>query len=412
MLIDFTVTNYQSFRDPTNFSMECTSDKSLRETNTIATGHKRHPYLNKTAVIYGANASGKSNFLNAIGFLMFLIYESHKFQVNQPIPKVSPFLLDESSLNSDIKINAKFLIDDRIFDYSVKLNQNFIREETMMVYENFKPQLWYRRTGDGINYKYEYGIHFKRGQQKLLDIWEKITIPNTLYLPKAVANGCEILKPFLINIEKVILTKLEIQKNMMKNIFGFYMQQQNKDFIKYLLKFADVGIKDFDIKQNSDNEIIIKFLHHANLNDNPIAFPLDAQSDGTQNFLLLSILINNILNTGGILIYDEMESSLHPLLVQRVIEMFHDPKINTKNAQCIFTTHNAGLLQNELFRRDQIWFTEKDNQGASHLYSLSDYNPRKDEDWQKGYLKGKFGAIPFFGDWPELLQRGLINHGQ
>ena len=128
-------------------------------------------------------------------------------------------------------------------------------------------------------------------------------------------------------------------------------------------------------------------------------FSLGDESMGTRNLLFLTGPVLEILDKGMVLVVDELGSSLHPLLVRRLVELFQNSRFNKKGAQLIFTSHDTSLLDQDLFRRDQIWFVEKDRDQASKLYPLSDFSPRKNEALERGYLMGRYGALPFLGDW-------------
>ena len=144
-------------------------------------------------------------------------------------------------------------------------------------------------------------------------------------------------------------------------------------------------------------------MRHPVGSEGEVALPLEEESSGTQRLFALSGPLADVLENGWTLFVDELDASLHPLLVRYLVELFHNPQINPKGAQLIFNTHDTTLMDCCLFRRDQIWFVEKDRLGCSHLYPLLDYSPRKDEALAKGYLLGRYGAIPFLGEpqWGE-----------
>jgi AAA15 family ATPase/GTPase len=130
---------------------------------------------------------------------------------------------------------------------------------------------------------------------------------------------------------------------------------------------------------------------------------LNEESTGTQRLFALAAPVLDVLRDGRVLIIDELDSSLHPLLVRQLIGMFHNSRINKNKAQLVFSTHDTSLLDQSIFRRDQVWFTEKDSDQATNLYPLTDFSPRKNEALEKGYLMGRYGAVPFFKEIPSLL---------
>ena len=192
---------------------------------------------------------------------------------------------------------------------------------------------------------------------------------------------------------------------------------EGKQAIINFLTAADISLADIDIVtrrqpgqsmrfdlasgktevRNEEQEVSELLFHHVT-GQGKAAFGLDDESKGTRNLLFLAGPVLDILENGFTLVVDELDSSLHPLLVRRLVELFHNPTLNTKGAQLIFSTHDTSLLDSDLFRRDQIWFVEKNHDQASKLYPLSDFSPRKNERWERGYLMGRYGALPFFTD--------------
>ena len=159
----------------------------------------------------------------------------------------------------------------------------------------------------------------------------------------------------------------------------------------------DIAAGKTEVKEE-DQDINELFFHHVT-KQGKATFRLDDESMGTRNLLFLIGPILDILDKGLTLCIDELDSSLHPLLVRRLVELFHNPSLNVKGAQLIFSTHDTSLLDSEIFRRDQIWFVEKDSEQASKLYPLSDFSPRKNEALERGYLMGRYGGLPFFSEW-------------
>ena len=174
--------------------------------------------------------------------------------------------------------------------------------------------------------------------------------------------------------------------------------QEIREIISLFLKKADLGISEILVDTNPETEYLeVNIRHQVQGNDESgVVFPLENESRGTRRVFILIGPWIAILVEGYTVIVDELESSLHPMLARMLIKMFHDSEVSD-NAQLVFNTHNTTLLDNELFRRDQIWFVEKDEGGASRLYPLLEFSPRKDEALAKGYLQGRYGAIPFLG---------------
>jgi uncharacterized protein len=173
-----------------------------------------------------------------------------------------------------------------------------------------------------------------------------------------------------------------------------------------LIRNADFGICDIEVKHESVNlangrsVTIPNFFFQHSPKEQDAWLPLASESKGTQTMFRLALPIVSLMRRGGVLVVDELEASLHPMLAAKIVEQFNDPKTNPKNAQLIFTTHDTNLLGNllgEPLRRDQVWFTEKDKEGATRLYPLTDYKPRKPENLERGYLQGRYDAVPSLG---------------
>ena len=138
---------------------------------------------------------------------------------------------------------------------------------------------------------------------------------------------------------------------------------------------------------------------HKALDGREVLLSINDESGGTQQLFSLAGPLLDVLRRGLVLVIDELDTSLHPLLMRKLVQMFHDPAINSNNAQLIFSTHDTTILDSEIFRRDQIWFVEKDRTLQTRLYPLTDFSPRKDENFGRGYLQGRYGALAFIGEW-------------
>jgi AAA15 family ATPase/GTPase len=405
MLIEFSIENFRSIKEKVTFSMVATKDTSL-DGNMIQYALKEDSLL-KSAVIYGANASGKSNVILALGFLKLLIMNSHNHQKGQMI-QFTPFKLDKTYLSKPTRMEIIFLKNDIKYDYEIAFISEKILEESLYYYPNNKKALIFKRSeSDG----YLFTIDEK--EQKLI---AERTLPITLYLSKSTQENYKktadafdwfkdnlqvigptdrpelisytlnllksnaelkkyILKALLeadVGIDDISTQKMKISKEQLKNL--------PPDFMNIILKDKD-GVE-FDQIQTIHNGVIFDFLSE--------------ESEGTQRIFSLIGPWIDALKNGRTLVVDELDTKLHHLLNLFLIRLFHDPTQNKSNAQLIFTTHNLNLLDQDIFRRDQIWFTEKNpKKGSTDLYSLTEYGPRKDKDIEKGYLAGKYGALPF-----------------
>ncbi len=417
MLVDFRVKNYRSIKEEQLLSMVATSQKEFSKTHTFLPPTSKTLSLVKTAAIYGANAAGKSNLLKALGTMQEIVLESaSRYQRGDTLP-VKSFIFDKE-IDEPCEFEVTFIYDEVRYQYGFATTKKRITEEWLISYPKTRPQNWFARSYDEENNEYKWQFGNKLTGQKQL--WKESTRSNALFLSTAVHLNSKQLKP----VFDWFVDKLKIA-----SIGGwapsFTMElceeeSYKKDVLKFL-KTADMDIEDieiekenFDSSQISDNlpadikdEIIkemqgkevikgAKFYHLNNYGEK-VALDLEEESDGTRKlFSFIGPWIHSLEN-GNVLLIDELHDNFHPLMVKFLIDMFHND-MNKSNAQLIFTTHETSVLSQDTFRRDQIWFCERQNR-ATTLYPLTDFSPRKGvEDLEKGYLSGRYGALPFFKD--------------
>lgn len=417
MLLEFRVRNFRSMRDEQVLSLVAAKIKGKNSliNNTMPSGVKNIPALLKSAVVYGPNAGGKSNLIMALQYMRSIVVESASLmQPGQPF-RVQPFRLDSESETTPTEFEITFVLDGIRYQYGFALTAQRVTNEFLLVYKAFKPQQWFERRYDPTTNAdiYEFGPGLK-GQKTL---WESATRPNALFLSMAVQLNSEQLRP----VFEWFVNKLLVFNHLNQITPNFSVEMlrdpKGKQAILDFLTAADISIADinvvtrkvpgqtvhFDIAagktevRTEEKEINELQFHHVTEKGTAILGIAD-ESNGTRILLSLSGPLINILQKGLTLIVDELDSSLHPLLVRRLVEFFHSPELNRNGAQLLFSTHDTSLLDPYLFRRDQIWFVEKDREQASRLYPLSDFSPRKYEALERGYLIGRYGALPFLGD--------------
>ncbi len=435
MLIEFRVKNFRSLRDEQVLSMVASSDKELRDTHVVETGLKAAPGLLKAAAIYGANASGKSTVIRALQVMREVVIGSAvRFRPGQALPG-QPFRLDSRSVSEPIEFEVTFLRNDVRWQYGFAMTTERIVSEHLLVYKAFKPQRWYERCYDAETNKdvYEFGPGLK-GQKQ---VWEAATRPNALFLSTAVQLNSEVLRPVfdwfrteLVIFNEYVRIRQEIVAKMLKDAAW---KERLCDFLKAAdISLADIqvhtrklrvkkirdigredglsdvlgdGVHEGDALPDEIEQHNFRFLHETE--NGKAVFSIQDESSGTRNLLFLGVPVLDILSRGKTLLVDELDTSLHTLLVRQLVRLFNSPRTNTGNAQLIFTTHDTSLLDAEgLFRRDQIWFMEKGADQASSLIALSEYSPRKNEALERGYLMGRYGGIPFLD-----RSKGLLHHG-
>lgn len=421
MLIEFRVTNFRSINETQTLSLVAGSGKELVTENTFESGLPGFPRLLRSAVIYGANAAGKTNLLRALQYMQSLVLASATFQEGTRIP-YAPFKLSKAMSEKPSEFEAVFADEKGVrYEYGFSVDSERFHKEWLIAYPHGRPQNWFERTY--LATKKEYEWHFSSKLKGSPRVWRDATRSNALFLSTAIQLNSEQLRPVFQWFQKklVLIFGNEAGLPQLNPTLTFQLLEQS-DGKKKLLRFvqaADLGIDDLAIQKvpmgpsmavegNLVREpqpaspvptfVRITSFHKSDDTGASIALDLGEESKGTQIFVNSAGAWMNVLNNGEVIFYDELDTSLHPLMTRFLIGLFHSAATNAKNAQLIFTTHDTSLLDADIFRRDQVWFIEKDKKSASKLYPLSDFSPRKDEALERGYLRGRYGALPFIGE--------------
>ena len=413
MLVEFRIKNFRSLRDEQVLSLVASTDKTLLDTHALDTGLKASPHLLKSAVVYGANASGKSNLIKALQYMRGVVLESATLQPGQTFDRLHPFKLDVISSNLPTEFEVTFILDDVRYQYGFAMNTQRIVSEQLLVYKAFKPQRWFERHFDAETGKdvYEFGPSLKGAK----NLWEGATRPNALFLSMAVQLNSEALRSvFDWFANRLVIFNEQSPLSPQFSVQMLKQEAQHKSICEFL-RAADISIADIEVatkqammhsirfdlatgkrEEESGEQAVDEVRFHHITEHGKAVFDLMDESSGTRNLLFLTGPILDILNKGLTLVVDELDTSLHTLLVQALVRLFHRPEVNTGGAQLVFTTHDTSLLDAYgLFRRDQVWFVEKQPDQSSSLYPLLDFSPRKNEALERGYLQGRYGALPF-----------------
>lgn len=413
MLLEFRIRNYRSIRDEIVISFIASKDKKLADTHLASTGIKSLPYVLRSGVVYGPNASGKSTLLQALFYMRAVVAESATIMQPGQTFNVQPFRLDTEYITQPTEFEITFLLGGVRHQYGFRLTPERIVDEWLLVYRAAKPQQWFSRSFDEKTQSsvYEFSTHLT-GPRKL---WQETTRPNALFLSTAAQLNSELLGPiFRWLIEQPVYLGAGLSP-LPDTTTELLQTEAGKRAVRDFLVSADISISDVVSvsRQGFHQQIMFgpegpkfsreerellmpQFVHKTE--HGSASFELHEESQGTQRLYALAAPVLDVLKNGRLLIVDELDSSLHPLLVRRLVHMFHNPELNPHGAQLLFTTHDTSLLDRTVFRRDQIWFTEKDRDQATRLYPLSDFGPRETEAWEKGYLIGRYGAVPFFDE--------------
>jgi AAA15 family ATPase/GTPase len=429
MLIEFQVGNFLSFKETVTFSMVASDtdsqDAELDSNNVFAVNEELN--LLQTAAIYGANASGKSNFAKAFGFMKrFVIDSSRQIQITDEI-EIEPFRLSTETENKPSFFQSIFLLNNKFYRYGFELTKKEVIREWLFCTTNVQEYNLFNRNKSKFKISSKF---FKEGKGL-----EDKTKLNSLFLSvSAQFNGKiseEILKWFF-NCQVISGTQDRNYRNV--TIKFFESSPSQKEDIVQFIKDLDLYISDIRMTKESvslpsempeelktlilrsTNEISstsIQTLHEKYNEEGKVVgtekFELEEnESEGTKKLFYFSGIILNALKNGHLIVVDELDAKLHPIITHKIVQLFNSNKYNSKGAQLIFMTHDTNLLSSRLFgsrllRRDQIWFTEKNKQGATDLYSLVEYDIQEDASFESDYIRGKYGAIPFIGNFRQLL---------
>ena len=421
MLVEFSVENFRSIKKEQTISLLATKSKEHPE-NLIAYSDSSKFNILRSAVIYGANASGKTNILKALENLVYFILFSTDLKLEQKIPSYKPHKLDNAYHDQPTKFQIEFIGPSNVrYRYLIHFTANeVIREELLFYPKKQEAILFSREKGKKIKFG-----NYLTGRKKNI---EAELLPNNLFLSKAANSNLE-------HLQKIYIYFLETFVFKMKDELRFTGVETTRkmtdttdssfsDKVSLFLKSVDTGISSLKVVKTEfkDDAFFDSFpkdmpkhivddirtqislrpmtSHRLYDNDNEVGmidFDIAEESDGTNKLYSLSSDIITALLNGSVYVIDEIDNSLHPHITEFIIKLFNNPRINKKNAQLITATHDSSLLNPNLVRRDQIWFTNKVKNGSTELYSLVEFN--KDEvraktpynDW---YLSGRFSAVP------------------
>jgi len=417
MLLEFRVRNFRSFRDEQVLSLVATpADKALAATHLARTGLKLLPSAVRSAVLYGPNASGKSTLLFALNLLRAVVAESATVVKPGQTYNVQPFRLDARTAGQPTEFEVSFLVDGTRHQYSFSMTAERIVSERLMVWRTAKPAQWFSRrlSSTGDREDYEFSAHLI-GPRKL---WQDSTRPNALFLSTAAQLNSELLGPVarwlahsLVYLPAGAQFDHGYSTALLESVEG-------RAAVRDFLAAADIAIAEVSAvsrkgflaqvmfqpggvaqARQEEGEFAVPVFEHRT-GHGAAKFELHEESEGTQRLYGLAAPVLEVLKHGRVLVVDELDRSLHTLLVRRLVGMFHDPVLNPHGAQLVFSTHDTTLLDHTLFRRDQVWFAEKDESQATRIFPLIDFSPRKNEAWERGYLMGRYGAVPILRELP------------
>jgi AAA15 family ATPase/GTPase len=418
MLIEFQVQNFRSFRERQIFSMVASSLTEHVKENTFDPNLKGFDRLLRSAAVYGPNAAGKTNLLRALQFMKSMVLTSAT-TATSAYP-YSPFKFSRKTRQAPSLFQITFAQDSTRYEYSFTMGPERIEKERLIEYApsrvRAKGREMFVRTWESEKNDYTWKFSsFLKGQR---EVWSKSTRRDSLFLSTAIQLNSEQLRPVFDWFQKrlvVVVGNVSLNQTLTLSLLN---EPDGKQRLLPFLQEADLGISDIAVAREqlpakgfmlgagttpfieqpdaSQAPTIVKVTlsHFSEDARETVGLDFDEESHGTQTLFKTAGAWLNVIKNGEVLLFDEIDTSLHSLLVRFLIARFHSSKTNPNNAQLIVTTHNTSLLDRELFRRDQLWFVEKDQVGASKLYPLTDFKPRNDESLERWYMRGRYGALP------------------
>lgn len=420
MLLRFGVSNHRSILEKQELSLVATSlkdgDDGLIEAAMVPGG-----YVLPSVGIYGANASGKSNVLSALRFLRGAVLYSHsRGRPDAGVPR-EPFKLTHEATQRPSVFDIDFVVDGIRYHFGFEATDRSFTGEWLYAFPSGRRQTLYERTGEK---KISFGRSLKGRNRVIADLMRE----NSLFLSAAIQNNHEELTRIARFFRSlVVYSKISVEGI---DISGWFedadLDQRTIDFLTKtgtgIVGFQRVEIQRTgrdsaltkelqavlqkmipDLPDKSDKKLVSIELAHKGESGDKIFFQPDEESSGTRRLLILASSAFKALDRGSLIVVDELDASLHTQICEALIELFSNRKSNLHGAQIIVTTHDTNLMQSSILRRDQIWFAEKDQEGATHIFPLSDVQTRRSDNIEKGYLQGRFGAIPFAGSVMALL---------
>ncbi len=423
MLLRFGAENFLSIREKQELVLTASSLKD-REEGLIECGTASGRRVIPAAVIYGANASGKTNLLDAFLSLRRAVLHSHSSgEPGGSVPR-TPFKLDPHWTKRPSLLDVDFVLDRVRYHYGFEATDKAFVAEWLYSFPYSKRRTLFERNNQEFSFSREL-----KGRNKVIS---ELTRPNSLFLSAAAQNDHEELTPLYNFIKSTgakgegipppfMLTKLidrrfdnhivELLEGMATGICGMRrkeIERTDEDRAFHKAFVSALRASGYKVPENghSEEELSVVELAHRGKDGRQYFLEIDSESAGTVRLLAILGPVFRALEMGRPIFIDELDSSLHTQAAEAVISLFSSKKTNPKGAQLIATTHDTNILRSPLLRRDQIWFTEKDEEGATHLYPLTDFRVRKGDNLAKGYLQGRFGAVPFAGPLPALSENG------
>lgn len=420
MLLEFSVSNFRSIRDEQTLSL--VASKALKEHKESVINDHELPGVSQEhflpgAAIYGPNASGKSTLLHSLKYLQDFLSETGLRPAGEAIP-IPHFALDADSADAPTVFRLHFVAGDGVrYEYGIALTRTRVLEEGLTAYPRGKPQVIFHReykdeTSKENESVYAWNLAGIAKGKAVLGILKTLCPENAALLARITFFEVPELLPALEWFKhRLRIFDLSASGRLDDKLSAKMLHEGGRlaEGLKEALRTADFGIADTRVALDPlTNLPVVTFLHEAG-DLGARALPMDDESSGTRRYFAMMGPLLEALTAGHTVLIDEIDTSLHALMVRELVKLFHSRATNPRRAQLIFTTHNPILLDTDLLRRDQYWFTDKARDGATHLYPLVTYAPRKDESLLRGYVGGRYGALPFMPDGLSPIMKPLLD---
>ena len=409
MLVEFSVSNYKSIRSEATLSLLADSGSEHRDTNVfepeLAAGTRPIPVVT-TAAVYGANAAGKTNLVRALAAMGIVVTQSARGLDELPLV---PFLFDAATREEPTTLEVMIVTDGVRYQYGFAATKSKVVREWLYAWPRGRVQRWFDREED----TYRFGDKLTGDRE----VWRRATRPDALFLSTAAGLNSERLRPVFDWFARRL--RVGGVDGWFATFSAKCCEDERKDGILSFLRSADLAVSDLTVyKEEFSPEMLpdempapLRETLKEDLKGTEIAsvrlthetptgiggeLDLEEESDGTQKMFSLAGPWLDALKHGYVVVLDELHLHLHPHLVRFLVNRFHDPRANRRGAQLVFTTHETSILGQDVFRRDQVWFCERDKDQATSLYPLNEFRPRKGvENLERAYLSGRYGAVPF-----------------
>jgi AAA15 family ATPase/GTPase len=418
MLIGFKVRNFRSFADEQEFTFSTSSDSMHASTHCLPTGMRSVRRLSKAAIVFGPNGSGKTNLINAFAVMRDLVLHSTILSDAEFAERHTPFRFGPST-HDNTEFEIDLLLDKIRYRYGFSYDANGIRAERLLVYCTGKSQRWFERAWDYTTHRNSWSP-FSQNFTGPRAMWRDATRTNALFLTTAAQLNAEQLRPlfhwFEQGIELVFASEPANLTRLAASIQDAAFKKQMLEFLRAAdIRVHDVRVSepDMDVAEPARGSRYPPQRGRSATDRSPLEFshsrggslvwlPAADESAGTQRLVGLFGPLLAAIEHGKLLLIDEFDVSLHPLVARYLIQLINDPTVSNHGAQLLLTSHNTTLMDVNVLRRDEIWLMALDADDASHLSPVwrSRLPPRKHELIGKGYLRGRYGAIPAIGSQP------------